>query len=30
MEVAGVEPEPFDVFAFDSKGNGEIFASYGQ
>jgi hypothetical protein len=30
MEVAGVEPEPFDVFAFDGKGNGEIFASYGQ
>jgi hypothetical protein len=29
MEVDGVAPEPFDVFAFDARGNAEIFASYG-
>jgi hypothetical protein len=29
MEVDGVAPEPFDVFAFDAQGKAEIFASYG-
>jgi len=28
MEVEGVDNAPFDVIAFDSKGNTEIFASY--
>jgi hypothetical protein len=28
MEVDGVAPEPFDVFAFDAQGKAEIFASY--
>lgn len=28
MEVAGAEPEPFDVFSFDEAGNTEVFASY--
>lgn len=29
MEVAGVAAEPFDVIAFDTAGNWEVFASYG-
>jgi hypothetical protein len=28
MEVEGVDPQPFDVIAFDKSGNTEIFASY--
>jgi hypothetical protein len=28
MEVEGVDPQPFDVIAFDNSGNTEIFASY--
>lgn len=30
MEVAGADPEPFDVIAFDSSGNTSVFASYNQ
>jgi len=29
MPVEGADPEPFDVMAFDSSGNVEVFASYG-
>ncbi|HUW14335.1 MAG TPA: DUF411 domain-containing protein, partial [Anaerolineae bacterium] len=29
MQVEGADPEPFDVMAFDSSGNVEVFASYG-
>ena len=28
MEVAGVEPQPFEVIAFDKSGRTEVFASY--
>ena len=28
MEVEGVDPQPFDVIAFDKSGRTEIFASY--
>jgi hypothetical protein len=28
MEVPGVEPEPFDVIAFDAEGRTEVYASY--
>ena len=28
MEVAGVDPQPFDVLAFDSAGNVEVFSSH--
>ena len=28
MEVEGVDPQPFDVIAFDKSGKTEIFASY--
>lgn len=29
MEVEGVEAAPYDVIAFDTSGNTEVFASYG-
>jgi hypothetical protein len=28
MEVAGAEPQPFDVLTFDKAGNTAVFASY--
>ena len=28
MDVEGVDPQPFDVIAFDKSGRTEIFASY--
>ncbi|MEZ4661405.1 MAG: DUF411 domain-containing protein [Caldilineaceae bacterium] len=28
MEVAGYDPEPFDVIAFDHSGHRQVFASY--
>ena len=28
MEVEGYDPQPFDVIAFDSKGETEVYASY--
>jgi hypothetical protein len=28
MEVAGADPQPFDVLTFDAAGNTEVFASY--
>jgi hypothetical protein len=28
MEVEGVDPQPFDVIAFDKSGHIEVFASY--
>ena len=28
MEVEGVDPQPYDVIAFDESGNRELFASY--
>jgi hypothetical protein len=28
MEVAGANPQPFDVIAFDKSGTTEVFASY--
>jgi hypothetical protein len=28
MEVPGADPQPFDVLAFDSAGNVEVFSSY--
>ncbi len=28
MEVEGVAPQPYDVFAFDDSGKAEVFASY--
>jgi len=28
MEVAGVDPQPFDVLAFDSAGTVEVFSSH--
>lgn len=28
MEIQGMEPEPFDVIAFDKQGATSIFASY--
>jgi hypothetical protein len=28
MVVAGVDPQPFDVLAFDSAGNVEVFSSH--
>ena len=28
MEVAGAEPQPYDVLAFDAEGNSEVFASF--
>ena len=30
MEIEGVDPQPYDVIAFDKSGNSEIFASYGK
>ena len=29
MEIAGVEPQPYDVIAFDANGGTQVFASYG-
>ena len=28
MEVPGADPQPYDVLAFDSEGNFEVFSSY--
>ena len=28
MEVPGADPQPYDVLAFDSSGNYEVFSSY--
>ena len=28
MEVEGVDPQPYEVIAFDESGNREVFASY--
>ncbi|MCO6449796.1 MAG: hypothetical protein J5I90_03305 [Caldilineales bacterium] len=28
MEVAGAEPQPYDVIAFDKDGNESVYASY--
>jgi hypothetical protein len=28
MEVAGMDPEPYDVIAFDAQGEMSVFASY--
>ena len=28
MEIAGEEPEPYDVLAFDQAGNTTVFSSY--
>jgi hypothetical protein len=30
MEVEGASPQPYDVIAFDTAGNFELFASYGR